>query len=320
MAGEEVIVEPDRIRLPRARRSVRVGAFPISIDARVFFEGPSDPRVLADAEALLARFAHQRVMLGVDRLDYTKGIPQKLQGLERALEKYPELRGRVTLFQLVVPSRERIPEYGRMKEEIEGLVGRINGRFTKGGWVPILYSFGTWSQDELLAYYRIAHVALVTPLRDGMNLVSKEFVAASADGEGVLILSAFAGSAQEMGDAALLVNPHDVEAVADAIYQASTMGPLEKARRLALLQERIRARDVHLWVEEFTEAAMGPAAQGTRGWDPDHVADGGSALEVDVARRITAPASLRRAAIPRLLRAAAPPSSAASSAPRPATS
>jgi trehalose 6-phosphate synthase len=142
-----------------------------------------------------------------------------------------------------------------MKEEIEGLVGRINGRFTRGAWVPILYSFGTWSQDELLAYYRMAHIALVTPLRDGMNLVSKEFVAASGDGEGVLVLSAFAGSAQEMGDGALVVNPHDVEAVADAIYRACTMDPQEKARRLALLQDRIRGRDVHRWVEEFLDAA-----------------------------------------------------------------
>jgi trehalose 6-phosphate synthase/phosphatase len=270
MAGEEVVVEEGRVRLARTGRSVRVGAFPISIDTRLFFEGASDPHIRAEAEALLARFSHQRVVLGVDRLDYTKGIPEKLLGLERALEKYPELRGQVTLFQLVVPSRERIPEYSRMKVEIEGLVGRINGRFTRGGWVPILYSFGSWSQDELLAYYRLAHVALITPLRDGMNLVSKEFVAASSD-ESVLILSAFAGAAQEMRDGALLVNPHDIEAVADAIYRACTMDPQEKARRIATLRERVRVRDVHRWVEDFLLAARdvpAPAAMpGTRGWD-----------------------------------------------------
>lgn len=254
MAGEAVAIEQDRIHLARTGRSVRVGAFPISIDTRPFLEGASDPRVRAAAESLLAHFSHQRVLLGVDRLDYTKGIPEKLLGLERALEKYPELCGQVTLFQLVVPSRERIPEYRRMKSEIEGLVGRINGRYTRGGWVPILYSFGSWSQPELLAYYRLAHVALVTPLRDGMNLVSKEFVAASSD-ESVLVLSAFAGSAQELQEGALLVNPHDVEAMADAIYQACTMDPQEKARRIATLRERVRARDVHRWVEDFLDAA-----------------------------------------------------------------
>jgi trehalose 6-phosphate synthase len=271
MAGEEVVVEEGRVRLARTGRSVRVGAFPISIDTVHFSEGASDPHIRAEAEALLARFSHQRVILGVDRLDYTKGIPEKLQGLERALEKYPELRGQVTLFQLVVPSRERIPEYGKMKVEIEGLVGRINGRFTRGGWVPILYQFGSWSQDELLAYYRLAHVALVTPLRDGMNLVSKEFVAASSD-ESVLVLSAFAGAAQEMRDGALLVNPHDLEAIADAIYRACTMDPQEKARRIAMLRERVRARDVHRWVEEFLSAARevpAPAPPATVvGWDP----------------------------------------------------
>jgi trehalose 6-phosphate synthase len=302
MAGDEVIVEPGRVRLARTGRSVRVGAFPISIDARVFFEGPSDPRVQAEAEALLARFSHQRVILGVDRLDYTKGIPQKLQGLERALEKYPELRGQVTLFQLVVPSRERIPEYSRMKEEIEGLVGRINGRFTKGAWVPILYSFGSWSQDELLAYYRIAHVALITPLRDGMNLVSKEYVAASADGEGVLILSAFAGSAQEMGDAALVVNPYDVEAVADAIHKACTMDPQEKARRLALLQERIRARDVHRWVQDFLDAAHA-----------GEEAPAESVREIEIARR--GPPVLRR--VPRVSRGVDTPPSLGGGGQRP---
>jgi trehalose 6-phosphate synthase len=137
--------------------------------------------------------------------------------------------------------------------------------------VPILYQFGSWSQDELLAYYRLAHVALVTPLRDGMNLVSKEFVAASSD-ESVLVLSAFAGAAQEMRDGALLVNPHDLEAIADAIYRACTMDPQEKARRITTLRERVHARDVHRWVEEFLSAAREvpepQRAPTVLGWDP----------------------------------------------------
>ena len=257
MAGEDVIVDGDYVRFTRSGRAARVGAFPMSIDARLFFEGPNDPEVRRQAEVLAADFPQQLVILGVDRLDYTKGIPQRLHGFERALERFPELCERVTLLQLVVPSRERIPEYGRMKEQIEGLVGRINGRYTRDAWVPIRYRFGSWRREELLAYYRVANVALVTPLSDGMNLVSKEFVAASSEGEGVLVLSAFAGSVEELGGAALVVNPHDVEAVAEAIHRACTMAPQERGRRSALLKERVRAHDVQRWVEEFLEAAGG---------------------------------------------------------------
>ena len=256
MAGEDVVVEDGGVRLPDEGRRVRVGAHPISIDYRAFAGGAGEERVARQVAALQGDLSARWVILGVDRLDYTKGIPEKLRGLERALEKYPYLRGEVTLFQLVVPSREKIPEYNRMKREIEGLVGRINGRFTRGGWAPILYRFGSWTQDELLAYYRLAHIGLVTPLRDGMNLVSKEYVAASVDGEGVLILSSFAGSADELRDGALLVNPNDTEALADAIHQACTMDAGEKVRRLALLQDQVRSHDVYRWVDRFLAANL----------------------------------------------------------------
>lgn len=256
LADEDVVVDGDAetVRVPKDGRTVQVGAYPISIDRETFEVGAGEDRVTRQVEALRRELNAERVILGVDRLDYTKGIPQKLLGLERALEKYPHLRGRVTLFQLVVPSRERIPEYNRMKKEIEGLVGRINGRFTRGGWAPILYRFGSWEQHELLAYYRLADVALVTPLRDGMNLVSKEYVAASVDGDGVLVLSSFAGSADELRDGAVLVNPNDVEAVADAIHTACTMEVGERRRRLALLRDQVRSHDVFRWVEGFLEA------------------------------------------------------------------
>ena len=298
MAGEDVIVEADHVRLTRSGRAARVGAFPMSIDARLFFESPNDPDVQRQAEALAADFPHQRVMLGVDRLDYAKGIPQKLRGFERALERFPELRGWVTLLQLVVPSRERIPEYGRMKGEIEGLVGRINGRYTRDAWVPIRYWFGSWRREELLAYYRVARVALVTPLSDGMNLVSKEFVAASSDGEGVLVLSAFAGSVEELGEGALVVNPHDVEAVAEAIHRACTMAPQEPARRSALLKGRVRSRDVQRWVDEFLEAAGGTslAAPGRS------AAEAAAPIDREIVRPV--PPSLKR---PPRLRTSEPP-------------
>lgn len=261
LADEDVVVDGDSetVRVPLDGRIVQVGAYPISIDYEAFAGGAAEERVSRQVEVLRRDLGAERVILGVDRLDYTKGIPQKLLGLERALEKYPHLRGRLTLFQLVVPSREKIPEYHKMKREIEGLVGRINGRFTRGGWAPILYRFGTWEQSELLAYYRLAHVALVTPLRDGMNLVSKEYVAASVDGDSVLVLSSFAGSADEMQGGALLVNPNDVEALADAIHAACSMDSEEKARRLELLREQVRTHDVFRWVEGFLEGNAAPA-------------------------------------------------------------
>ncbi|MBW3535519.1 MAG: trehalose-6-phosphate synthase [Gemmatimonadetes bacterium] len=264
LADEDVVVDGDAetVRVPGDGRTVQVGAYPISIDLEAFEGGAGEARVTRQVQALRRELKAERVILGVDRLDYTKGIPQKLLGLERALEKYPHLRGRVTLFQLVVPSRERIPEYNRMKKEIEGLVGRINGRFTRGGWAPILYRFGTWEQHELLAYYRLAHVALVTPLRDGMNLVSKEYVAASVDGDGVLVLSSFAGSADELRDGALLVNPNDVEAVADAIHVACSMEAGERGRRMAMLRDQVRDHDVFRWVDGFLEANAPPSGGG----------------------------------------------------------
>ncbi|MGD2071775.1 MAG: trehalose-6-phosphate synthase, partial [Gemmatimonadota bacterium] len=253
LEGATHVVEEDRVETERG--TTRVGAFPISIDNDLFRDGAMTSEVRAAADNLRADIGTERIILGVDRLDYTKGIPQKLHGLERALEKYPDLRGRVSLVQLVVPSRERIPEYHRMKKEIERLVGRINGEFTTGGWAPILYQFGTWEQTELLSFYRAADVALVTSIRDGMNLVSKEFCAASVDGRGVLVLSAFAGSADELAEHALTVNPNDVEAVADAIYEACMMEEAEQRSRLMALQRTVHDRDVHWWVSEFLGAA-----------------------------------------------------------------
>jgi trehalose 6-phosphate synthase len=167
----------------------------------------------------------------------------------------------VTLMQLIIPSRARIPEYHRLKDRIDRLVGRINGRFTRRGWAPIQYQYGTWSPVELLSFYRGADAALVTPLRDGMNLVSKEYVAASAE-RGVLVLSEFAGSAEELRDGALLVNPHDVEGVAEAIHRAVTLPRQEQRERLALMQAWIGEHDVHWWVRGFlSRAAEDPESE-----------------------------------------------------------
>jgi trehalose 6-phosphate synthase len=191
----------------------------------------------------------------VDRLDYSKGIPERLRSFSNALERFDELRGKVALVQVVVPSREAVPEYQALKAEIEGLVGEISGKFSQAGWTPIRYMFRSLERDELLAYYRAADIALVTPLRDGMNLIAKEYCAANVDNNGVLILSEFAGAATQLRTGALVVNPYDIEGVANAIYQAYSMSPSERQSRMRRLRQSIAKRDIFWWVNFFLWAA-----------------------------------------------------------------
>jgi len=243
-----------RVRLPG--RVVRVGVFPVSIDFEEFAGPAASDAVSMRVAGLRSEFPGQTIVLGVDRLDYSKGIPHKLQGYRLALQRYPELRERIVLVQLVVPSREDIPEYHQMRGEIERRVGQIQGEFTRSGWVPIHYQFGRWNRVELIAHYRAAGIALVTPLKDGMNLVAKEFCAASLQGKGVLILSEYAGATAQLQRDALLVNPYDVEGVAEAIYRAFTMQMDEVSRRMRSMRETIRATDVSWWVDIFLRAAF----------------------------------------------------------------
>lgn len=247
--GALVETRVDRIRLPNGRH-VRTGVFPVSIDVEEFSEGARRPEVLARARAIREASGDARLMLGVDRLDYSKGLPQKLTGFRMALERHPELQGRVTLVQLVVPSREDIIEYNEMKEEVERLVGSIHGEFARHDWSPIRYIYGTWERDELLAHYRTADVAVITPLKDGMNLVAKEYSVAGPD-DGVLVLSEFAGAAAQLGEHSLLVNPFDVEGVAEAFRRAAHMEPEERVRRMAALRERVRTEDIHWWLRSY---------------------------------------------------------------------
>jgi trehalose 6-phosphate synthase len=172
------------------------------------------------------------------------------------LRKHPDLRERVTLFQILVPSREAIPRYREHKEQVERLVGEINGEFTGGGWAPIHYIHRALEGQGLAAYYRAADVALVTPLKDGMNLVSKEYCASQADLGGALVLSEFAGAAAELQNGAFLVNPYDVEGVADALYAALTRPEAERRARMRKLRRTIREHDIYRWVDTFLEAAV----------------------------------------------------------------
>src|SRR5205814_1443185 len=227
-------------------REVSVEVHPISID-------------VAEIERLAARAAPGddatvAEILGVDRLDYTKGIHERLLAIERLLERHPGLRRRIAFTQVLVPSRERVAEYGELKREIDETVGRINGRFSERGWSPIRYLVRSLPPAELVALYRQADVALVTPLRDGMNLVAKDSVAAQLDDDGVLVLSEMAGAADELQEA-LLVNPFDVDEVADALHRALQMPRDERRARMSALRHRVRANDVRVWVERFLDAS-----------------------------------------------------------------
>ncbi|RPI26809.1 MAG: trehalose-6-phosphate synthase [Acidobacteria bacterium] len=242
------------IRFPD--RSVRVGVFPISIDFNDFARRASDKAVGKQVKAIRQNLPNRKIMLGVDRLDYTKGIPYRLRAFQNALDRYPDLHGAVSLVQVIVPSRENIPKYSELKTEIDQLVGEINGKYTQEGWIPVHYLFRSLSQTELLAYYRASEIALITPLKDGMNLVAKEYCASTIDENGVLILSEFAGAAGQMQEDALLVNPYDVEGTADAIHDAFVMDLPEKRRRMKNLREGVKGQDIFTWVDGMLRAGI----------------------------------------------------------------
>jgi trehalose 6-phosphate synthase len=239
-------------------RPVNVGSFPISIDYESFAETARSERVLAKARRIRDRCRAHHILLGADRLDYTKGIPERLLGFWRCLESHPEHRGRTSLIQVTVPSREKVGEYRRQKAEIERLVGMINGEFSTGGWVPVHYLHRRLGREDLVAHYRAADAVLVTPLKDGMNLVVKEYCAGSVEEDGVVVLSEFAGAAEELGKDSLLVNPHDTVQVAEAIHRAVTMPRSEKLRRMRRLRRRVAEHDVHGWATAFLGCATAP--------------------------------------------------------------
>jgi len=237
-------------------REIKVGIFPISIDFKEFARQAAARSVAERASQLYEAIPNCQILLGVDRLDYSKGIPEKLRAFRNALERFGDLHGNVSLVQIVVPSREDIPEYQELKAEIEGFVSEINGKFTQPGWIPIHYMFRSLDWIELLAYYRAADIALVTPLKDGMNLVAKEYCGAKVDRNGVLILSEFAGAATQLRRSALLVNPYDIEGTANAIHRAYNMSMGERRSRMRRLRTSIAKRDIFWWLDFFLRAAI----------------------------------------------------------------
>ncbi|RME38225.1 MAG: trehalose-6-phosphate synthase [Deltaproteobacteria bacterium] len=232
-------------------RVVRAGHFPISIDVADFERRAATREVDEAAWYLHENLEGRQLILGIDRLDYTKGLRERFLAFEKALEICPDMRGHSSLLQIVVPSRTDVPEYQRHKEMLDREVGRINSRFGEAGWVPIHYLYRSLDPVQLLAHYRACEIALITPLRDGMNLVAKEYCACSLDNNGVLILSEFAGAADQMGRDALLVNPYDIDATAEAICRAFHMPQEERQQRMRRLRQDLRRHDVHRWVELF---------------------------------------------------------------------
>ncbi len=234
-------------RVTYGGRQVRLGVFPMGADvARYADPAPSksrSPRSPID----------RRLLLGVDRLDYTKGIPRRLLAFEHLLRTRPELRGRVCFLQIAVPSRTDVPAYKRFRRRIDELVGRINGAYGTSSWTPVQYVARPVSQEQLVGLYRTCDVMVVTPLRDGMNLVAKEFVASRVDEDGVLVLSEFAGAADEMHEA-LLVNPYDLERVADALHTALQMNPDERRARMRSMRRRVLHDDAPRWARSFLGA------------------------------------------------------------------
>jgi len=240
-------------RLMVEGREVQVDAFPIGIDFERYHGTASQPKVQKEAETIRRKLVQQKAILSVDRLDYTKGIAKRLMAYDLFLERHPEWHKRVTMLLLVVPSRIGVDKYQDMRSEIDELVGRINGRFADFGWTPIAYLFKNLGLQALNALYSAADVALVTPLRDGMNLVAKEYIAARTRDDGVLILSEMAGAARELPEA-IIINPNSREEMSDAILQALTMPEEEQASRIRAMRDSVKKYDVHRWGRIFLHA------------------------------------------------------------------
>ncbi len=231
-------------------RVVRVDTYPMGIEFARFVDAADRPETRKEVAQLRAAHPGQKIIFSVDRLDYTKGLINRLRGYELFLRQHPEWHGRVVFVLSVAPSRTGVETYQTMKRELEQMVGYIQGAYARVDWSPLIYQYRTLDFNEIVTRYRACDVALITPLRDGMNLVAKEFVACRSDLTGVLILSELAGAAREMGEA-LLINPwHEVE-IADALTRALTMPEEEQRRRNRSMRERLQRYDVHHWAGDF---------------------------------------------------------------------
>jgi trehalose 6-phosphate synthase/phosphatase len=274
-------VDVDRVTMDA--REIRLGVFPMGVDASHFAALGAAPES-ADQRREFAGNGPARILASIDRLDYTKGVTRRLVAYEQLLDRYPELREKVRLVMVAVPTRERVGAYRGHRSVVNRLIGRIHGKFATASWSPVHYLHRPLTEFELAGLYLAADVMLVTPLRDGMNLVAKEFVAARTDGDGVLVLSEFAGAASEM-DGALMVNPYDVDSMADCFHQALSLSAEERRRRMETLRRRVTEYDVHRWVREFVHA-LERAVPAPRAAPPKAAAIAGAIDRLRAARRL----------------------------------
>jgi len=235
-------------------RRFRAGAFPISIDTGLIARQAEAAMRKPAVQRLHASLTERALAIGVDRLDYSKGLPERFRAFERYLERHPEQRGHLTFLQIAPPSRGEVPEYQALRGTLEGLAGHINGLHASPDWTPVRYVNRNFNHDLLTGFYRVADICLVTPLRDGMNLVAKEYVAAQdPENPGVLVLSRFAGAASELREA-LLVNPYDVEGVAEAIAAARVMPLAERRQRWRAMMTTLERHDITAWRQSYLGA------------------------------------------------------------------
>ena len=233
-------------------RLIKADALPMGIDYEKYAASAQDPETLAREARYRESIGTVKLILSIDRLDYSKGIPQRLRAFELFLSKYPDFKEKVSLFMVVVPSRDSVSKYKQLKEEIDLLVGRINGQFSKLNWTPIHYFYRSFPLPALSAFYRISDVALVSPMRDGMNLVCKEYVASRLDKKGVLILSEMAGASKELSDA-IIVNPNDIHQLVEAMHKALTLPEALQIESMTSMQKSLKRYNIHAWVKLFMD-------------------------------------------------------------------
>jgi trehalose 6-phosphate synthase len=261
-ATTEARVDLEASAITRAGRVTYVRPFPISLD----IDAVSDRAMSEDITARVARLRHQlglanqRVLLGVDRIDYTKGIPERLRAFDRLLDMHPEYLGKVRFVQIGAPSRTRIPRYQELAQEIRSLVEEINWKHALGRWFPIIYRAIPHDADEVLVFYRLADVCIASSLHDGMNLVAKEYAAARADGDGVLVLSRFTGAAREL-EHSLRINPYAADGTAAVLHQALSMTEPERRTRMAAMRETIARNNIYRWAGKIVSQLGSIAAQ-----------------------------------------------------------
>ena len=238
-----------------SNRIVKVDTFPMGIDYEKFANAASDSKVQREIDKIRKNLGDRKIILSIDRLDYTKSIPQRLEAFDLFLDKYPEFKAKITFIVVAVPSRTKVEHYRLLKKQVDELIGKINGKYGTLGWTPIWYIYRSLPFHTLAALYTIADIAMITPYRDGMNLIAKEFIASKADSKGVLILSEMAGAAEELGEA-LIVNPNNREAIAEALREALLMTDEEQIERNKVIQQRLQRYSVKRWAMDFVDSLM----------------------------------------------------------------